>query len=236
MLVAVAAIASAYAEDIARDVKKLTNVKGTLAIDSAKVKAGQPTAKIEWTGNGELKQKEIGKHGYVIFRYQATDWWDKHDPLVNLTAPFSLLPNPKKKTRFKDRLYAGVKRKDVNLTIDGTKCDGPDGKQGGRLWNTTKPQTAYWDIKVDDDKEHVLTILTCYGALMTYSVAPLSNPTAKQKLISLDEKSGAAVIQFTFKGSIRLILDQTAFTTDDLGKGKVKRFRKQANISAIFVD
>ena len=231
MALAAAATVSVYAEDIAKDVKTLTNVKGTIAIDSAKVKAGEAAAKISLQGTGELKQQDVGKHGYIIFRYKGTGWWDANVPHVNVTAPFSYIPNPKPKARFKDRLYSSVKRKDINLTVDGEKANGPSGIQGAVLWNAPKAQTAYWDIKVDDDKEHTLTVLTGNGAAATFSVAPLANPTAKQQLAVLEQSQGAVILQFTFKGGIRLYLEQTAFTKEDK-----KNRRKSANISSIFVD
>ena len=218
----------------ATDIQTCTKLKGTVAI--AKAEPGKPAAQLQMAGADTLAQCAIGKHGYVIFRYQATDWWDSHEPLVTATAPFSYVANPKKKARFKDRLYAATKRKDLRLTVDGNKADGPTGLQGAGLWRTDKPQTAYWDFKIEDNQEHRLTILTANGAHMTYSIAPLSEPGAKQKLVTLDEASGAAAIQFTIKGNIRLFLEHTAFTPDDLGKGTEKRHRAPANISAIFLD
>ena len=98
----------------ATDIQTCTKLKGTVA--DCQSRTGQARCPVaEMAGADTLAQCAIGKHGYVIFRYQATDWWDSHEPLVTATAPFSYVANPKKKARFKDRLYAATKRKDLRL-------------------------------------------------------------------------------------------------------------------------
>lgn len=231
LILALCLSAALRAQDVARDVHITSNLTGTIAIDSARFAQGKPAAQFE-----RLAEPTFGRNGYVIFRYQATDWWDKHEPLLQIRPPIAYVPNPKEKARFQDRLYAGVKKKDLRLLLDGKSADGASGIQGGSLWNTPEPQQAYWDFAVKDTNEHMLTLFTCHGAAMTYRVAPLDSPEASQELATLEEDLGAVAIQFRFQGSIRIFLDQTAFTPDDLGKGFEKRHRKPANISAIFID
>jgi hypothetical protein len=211
------------------EVNVLSQGIGILNIDSKKVKQSKPSAVIEWSGKGELLQRRIGRNGYIIFRNQAKGWFDDVPPLVNLNEGFDFTPH--KPGRFKDGLYAGCRSKTLTMFIDKNDCGQPKKIFGGALWaKQKKDQSASWDIVVPDDKIHQLTTLHETGA-MKLTLAPLNNPDHKRTLVEFDGSEGMSVVQFSFKGSVRLSLEQPGYTAED-----IKNNRKPANIIAIFVD
>ena len=66
---------------------------------------------------------------------------------------------------------------------------------------------------------------------MKLTLAPLNDPDNKRTLVEFDGSEGMSVVQFSFKGSVRLSLEQPAYTDED-----IKNKRPPANITAIFVD
>ena len=66
---------------------------------------------------------------------------------------------------------------------------------------------------------------------MKLTIAPLSDPDKKRTIVELDGSEGMSTVQFSFKGSGRLSLEQPAYTDED-----IKNKRPPANITAIFVD
>ena len=212
------------------EVNVLSQGIGVLKIDSKKVKRSEPSAVIEWSGKGELLQRRIGRSGYIVFRHRAKGWFDNVPPLVNLNEGFDFTPhNP---GRFKDGLYTGCRSKSLTMSIDKKDCSQPKKIFGGVLWaKQKKAQSASWDIVMPDNKTHQLTTLHSIGAVMKLTLAPLSNTDNKRTVVDLDGSEGMSAIQFSFKGSVRLSLEQTGFTAED-----IKNNRKPANITAIFVD
>ena len=214
----------------------LSHVMGLLDIDSTKLKSGEPCAAITWSGKGQLSTRSVGRHGYIIFRHQAKEWWGSHKPLINVTAPFEAtidIPG-----RFKDGLYAGSKPRHLLMYLDDQSCTGPKGFLGGSLWAGQKTtQSASWDFKVADEKEHQMTILLGTGAKQSLHLSPLDSPNRQRQLITFDGTQGMTVVQFSFPSSIRLTLEQPPYTDEDTKEGRYgRKARTPANITAIFLD
>lgn len=212
------------------EVDVLSQGIGDLSIDSLKVERAEPSAVIEWSGKGLLQQRRIGRKGYVVFRNRAEGWFDDVPPLVNLAEGFQFVPyNP---GRFKDGLYAGCRAKVLQMSIDGKNCGEPKKIFGALLWAKQKsPQSASWDISTADDQVHQLTTLHGIGAAMKLTLAPLNDPDNKRTIVEFDGSEGMSVVQFSFRGSVRLSLEQTAYTAEE-----IKNNRPAANITAIFID
>jgi hypothetical protein len=214
----------------------LSHVMGILNIDSTKMKSGEPCASVSWSGKGQLSSRSVGRRGTIIFRHQAKEWWDSHKPLVNVTDPFAVTIG--KPGRFEDGLYAGSTPRHLLMYLDGTNCAGPKGFLGGALWAGQKTtQSASWDFKVTDEKEHQMTILLGTGAKQNLLLSPLDAPNQKRQLISFDSTQGLTVVQFTFTNSVRLTLEQPPYTEEDKKESRYgRKGRTPANITAIFLD
>ena len=134
--------------------------------------------------------------------------------------------------RFKDGLYAGTRSKVLTMSIDKKNCGKPKKIFGGALWQKQKKaQSASWDIVVPDNKTHQLTTIHGGGGAMKLTLAPLDHTDNKRTVVELDGSEGMSAVQFSFKGSVRLSLEQPAYTDED-----IKNKRPPANITAIFVD
>ncbi len=208
-------------------VEVLSNAVGKLDLDASAVAAGSPSAVIDWSGEGSIVNREIGRGGYIVFRHQASDWFHAVEPLQNLASGFTFSThNP---GRFPDGLHAGGRAKSLQMSIDGTSC----GKiYGGSLWGQKKEtQSASWDLTATDGKTHQLTLLLGIGAKERLLLAPLDQPEDKRELVSFDGSQGMSIVQFNFTGDVRLTLEQAAYTEDE-----IKKNRPPANITAIFLD
>ena len=51
---------------------RLTQAGGTLTIDTA-APANQPMVTVPWTGGGNLPVNQVGRGGYVLFRYKGNE-------------------------------------------------------------------------------------------------------------------------------------------------------------------
>jgi hypothetical protein len=69
------------------------------------------------------------------------------------------------------------------------------------------------------------------GGAMTLTLTPLDHTDKKRTIVELDGSEGMSTVQFSFKGSGRLSLEQPAYKDED-----IKNKRPPANITAIFVD
>jgi hypothetical protein len=216
-------------QDRGNKVEVLSDVKGSLEIDSSKVKSGEACASIGWSGKGGVANRAVGSGGYIIFRNQAEGWFDADAPHANLGAGFTFTThNP---GRFKDGLYTSSRPADLQMSIDGTKC-GPKGHLGAALWSGQKTtQMASWDFTVPDEKTHQMTLILGNIAKGNLFLTPLDKPEQKRELVSFEGNDGMGVVQFSFSGSVRLTLEQPPYTDED-----IKANRPPANITAIFLD
>lgn len=217
-------------EERGQDVEILSHGMGRLAIDSSKVKLGEPSAVIDWEGQGGLSNRAIGRGGYVIFRPQAEGWQDADTPLVNLGPDFGFAPHHP--GRFKDGLYAGAKSNDLFMFLDGQNIAGSRGILGGALWSKqTTPQFASWDIQAGDEKTHQFTVVFGSSARQTLHLAPLGDPENKRTIAEFEGSEGLSVVQFNFSGAVRLTLEQSPYTEED-----IQNNRPPAGMTAIFID
>ncbi len=212
-------------------VEVLIGGKGLFKIDSSKLTASEPCAAVDWSGQGQLTHRSIGRNGYVLFRHGAEGWQDQDTPLVHLSDSFSFSSHQPGK--YKDGLYAGSKkiRKHLYITLNGE----PTGDYlGAGLWSRTKKtQKVSWDIRVSDKETHQLTLLFGSAAPSTLYLSPLNNPEEQRNLINFSgtDSDKMAVAQFSFQGDVRLTLEQPPYTDLDLEVG-----REPANITGIFID
>lgn len=211
-------------------VEILSNGMGALDINSSKVGSGEAAAVIPWNGKGSISNRTVGRGGYIVFRHKAKGWFEDDEAHKNLADTFTFTPhNP---GRFKDGLYAGARSKELQMSIDGENCAGPQRIFGGTLWSKQKKiQTASWDIKPADQKTHQLTLLLGSGAKEKFYIALLDKPENKREIVSFDGTQGMSVVQFNFKGGVRLTMEQAPYTDEE-----IKKNRKPANITAIFVN
>ena len=217
-------------EERGDQVEVLSKGMGSFNVESSKVKLSEPSAIINWGGKGTISNRAIGRGGYIVFRYKAKGWFQSDSPLKNLAKTFTF--NTHNPARFKDGLYAGTRSKVLKMSIDGDSCAGPQRIYGATLWGKQKKvQSASWDIKVKDNKIHQLTLILGNGAKEAFYLTPLAQPGKKRKLVELDGQQGMSVVQFNFKGGVRLTLEQPPYTDEE-----IKKRRKPANITAIFID
>ncbi|WDE95285.1 hypothetical protein PQO03_06070 [Lentisphaera profundi] len=214
---------------VASNVSLYSNVKGDLAISSEAFNQGKAACSIDLAGQGKLQANQVGSKGYVIFRYQAKDWWDAHEPHFNVGLPFEFIKETNEKTVRKDRLHDSLKKRELNLTVDGQEAGSPN--QAGNLWKANKEIAAYWDFKVTNEMPNLITVVTAKAGVGELAIAPLDDPKNKQIITSIKEEQGACIIQFNAKGNFRLYLQQRAYADKEEQKK-----RPAANISVIFLD
>ncbi|WP_040914775.1 hypothetical protein [Lentisphaera araneosa] len=210
---------------VASNVSVYSNVKGDLAISSQAFNQGQAACSIDLAGQGNLQANQVGSKGYVIFRYQAKGY----EPHFNVGLPFEFIKVTNEKTVRKDRLHDSLKKRELNLIVDGQEAGSPN--QAGNLWKANKEIAAYWDFKVTNEMPNLITVVTAKAGVGELAIAPLDDPTNKQIITSIKAEQGACIIQFNAKGNFRLYLQQKAYADKEEEKK-----RPAANISVIFLD
>lgn len=214
---------------VASNVSLFSNVKGDLAISSEALNHGKAACTIDLAGQGNLQANQVGSKGYVIYRYQAKGWWDAHEPHFNVGLPFEFIKETNEKAVRKDRLHESLKKRELNLTVDGQEAGSPN--QAGNLWKANKEIAAYWDFKVTNEIPNLITVVTANAGVGELAIAPLDDPKNKQIVTAFTAEQGACIIQFNAKGSFRLYLQQKAYADKEEQKK-----RPAANISVIFLD
>ena len=170
-------------------------------IDSAKAAdgdAGQPCVMQVLAGHGNLTQKQLGRHGFVIPRWKAAPGNKR-----KVCAPFE-------DTFAADTFHYHPKYANCVFTVDGESSAGPEG-QGITGLNGGVGESQSITVKATDNAEHIVTIFsgTAFGwtAAVRYSVA---DPTTGKSwpIADLDGRQGQTLTQVRFTGSVKFVITQ----------------------------
>ncbi len=212
----------------------MTHTGGTLAIDTAAA-AGKPVTTLAWTGQGSVPVTALGTRGYVLFRRNGSA---DGQPTRTVQAPFT--------DTFTggDGFHSGDADGNMQFDLhlpDGTVQPGRDAQGHVRFGSVNsnagtpgKPETypgVSYPIQVTDDAEHRLTVFTPAkldrGAKQRISLRSATGefPPAT---VEFDGSQGGAVVQFRFRGSTILTIQQTVGGMGSSDPG--------ANCAALFLD
>jgi len=195
--------------------------KATLTIDSSAPgvgDSGKPAALLGWQGQGDLPQREIGRHGFVLFRWKGDP---QHRRVVK--APFV--------DTFAEFKIGGGDFGNLALIVDG---DNPG--HGGRIAygaiDSREPGSQFTiRLQADGQQPHVVTVLADKRG--NHRAPPVrwlvSDPATKRQWILREYTGdqGVNALQFRFIGAVDLTAVTTAYSDE---------FYNRVGISAIFLD
>lgn len=199
----------------------ITNSAGrSLDIDSTKAEAGEPTAVVNWTGAGDIAQRAVGRHGFVLFR-----WQNMPTSKRTVLAPFV-------DTFEKDTFGSCDGYNALTMNVDGAAGSAVTGRNHtGKVPQNAAGSASTVTLKATDTAVHTVTVITTvrgsHGAPPArFTVGdPASNVT--WTLADFDGSQGHVVLQFRFIGTCTLTVTQTDRDPDS---------NNRANIAALFLD
>jgi len=199
-----------------------TGVQFHVRIDPAKPAdgaAGLPATALGWMGHGQISQREIGRHGYVL-----PGWRGIQSPRRVVKAPFA--------DTFADLKNATASYGRLHWDIDGDLAVTPGKTVMYASVAENRAGSAFTiPIRVTDAQPHLLTVVMDKRADHQGPPAEVTvtDPTSKRswRVADLDGTHGCAVLQFSFIGAIDLTVTATAKSDEGYNK---------ANISAVFLD
>ncbi len=200
---------------------------GALNVQTNAPLEGRPAAQIGWAGKGDLSSRAVGTKGYVIFRFQPKNWFDRRT-LAWVASSFTLPEN----LNLADDLWAALghgERFRLYLTLDGHERDKAFPAQGARLDGAPhlKRNAVSWAIGVKDPWPHRLTIVL--PETVPNSRLELEQGGTRETLAAFTgEEGGACVVQFDFTGPVTLNFSQDLFKDGESGRC--------ASVSAMFFD
>lgn len=180
--------------------------------------AGKPAARLGWQGRGDLPQRELGRHGFVLIRWKGDAQHRRvvKSPFVDTFATFGIGSGG----------YGNLA-----LILDG---DNP-AKAGPIAYGTLdsrEPGSQFTvRLQADDQQPHVVTVLadkraTCGAPPVRWLV---SDPATKRQwmLREYAGDQGVNALQFRFIGAVDLTAVTTAYSDE---------WYNRVGISALFLD
>jgi hypothetical protein len=195
--------------------------KATVTIDSSAPgngDSGKPAALLGWQGRGDLPHREIGRHGFALFRWKGDP---QHRRVVK--APFV--------DTFAEFKIGGGDFGNLALIVDGDN-PGKEGRIAYGALDSREPGSQFTiRLQADDRQPHVVTVLADKrGGHASPPVRWLvSDPATKRQwlLREYTGDQGVNALQFRFIHAV----DLTAVTT-----ASSDEFYNRVGISAIFLD
>jgi hypothetical protein len=184
----------------------LKQTSGVLALQTNKLDGGGPVATLDWPGDGTLAKREIGSHGYVLFRYQST----------NASTPARKIRPPFKDTfSHGDGFWYGDSDGNMRFDIDGIAGHDEQrrvffGSVNSNAGTVEKGPEVSWKIEVEDNNPHVLTLFSpgqrTRGAQQSVTIKAADGSS---QMLRFDGSQGGVVMQFEFVGNVSLTLAQS---------------------------
>ena len=213
---------------------QFTRTGGTLTLNTAAA-AGQPVTTINWAGEGSLPTIDVGRRGYVLFRYKGYT----HSVLTRkIYAPFS------DTFTGDDTFWYGDTGGNMQFDLrhaDKTQEVGKDkeghvrfGSVNSNAGTPGKPETypgAGWKITVNDAAAHTLTLFSPAQEDRSAKERFVLRSTTGEfpaAIVEFDGTQRGAIIQFRFIGNATLSVQQTV--------GGMGSSNPGANCAALFLD
>jgi hypothetical protein len=202
----------------------ITNSAGrSLEIDATKPadgEAGAAAATINWTGEGAITQRAVGRHGFVLFRWQ------------NGPTSKRLVLAPFVDTFAKDGFGQCDGYNGLTLKVDGVAGSVATGRNHtGKVPQNAAGSAATLTLQATDTAVHTVTLVTTVrgGHAAPPARFTVGDPTNKVTwtLAEFDGSQGHTVVQFRFIGACTLTVTQTARDGDG---------NNRANIAGLFLD
>ncbi len=199
----------------------ITNSAGrSLDIDSNKTAAGEPAAVVNWTGEGGIAQRAVGRRGFVLFRWQ------------NMPTSRRMVLAPFVDTFETDNFGSCDGYNALLLKVDGAAGNAVTGRNHtGKVPGNAPGSSATVMLKATDAAVHTVTVITTvrgnhHAPSARFTVGdPASD--VNWTLADFDGSQGHVVLQFRFIGSCTLTVTQTERAPDA---------NNRANIAALFLD